>query len=98
MSRSSTGNSLYVGMKVLKTSSLWTISAAIGLHWSFTDKDELNYMLDGHYCYVRGHIFHLERWMENFRKSNPVTFSKVWFKIPQIPMQFREVEIKKNII
>lgn len=46
----------------------------------FTGEDELDYVLEGRPWYVRGLIFHLERWMEDFRESNPITFLGVWVK------------------
>ncbi|KAB2602927.1 hypothetical protein D8674_003932 [Pyrus ussuriensis x Pyrus communis] len=35
--------------------------------------------------------------MEDFKEPNPIAYLKVWVQIPRIPMQFREMEIMKNI-
>lgn len=54
-------------------------------------------MLEERPWFVRGQLFHLQRWTKDFRESDPISYLRVGVKIPRIPMQYRELNIWKTI-
>ncbi|KAB2635652.1 hypothetical protein D8674_026186 [Pyrus ussuriensis x Pyrus communis] len=59
----------------------------------FTDEEELEFALDNSPWYVRGQIFHMEMWNVHFKNTDFISNLRVWIRIPQVPVQYRDAEI-----
>ncbi|TQD96362.1 hypothetical protein C1H46_017996 [Malus baccata] len=46
----------------------------------FIDEDELENMVEGRPWFVRGQIFHLQRWMEDFKESGLISYLRNGYK------------------
>ncbi|KAM2122748.1 hypothetical protein ACFX1Q_020386 [Malus domestica] len=63
----------------------------------FTDEDELEFALNNRPWYVRGKIFHMERWHVHFQDRDFISNLRVWLRIPRVPVQYRDAEILEVI-
>lgn len=63
----------------------------------FTDEEELEFALDNRPWYVRGQIFHMERWNIHFWDIEFISNVRVWLRIPRVPVQYRDAEILEVI-
>lgn len=71
-----------------------------GKRWfvvEFTDEDDLLYVMKNKPWYVKGQIFHLEKWTTGFKDSDVITKLVVWARLPRVPVQYKEDNIIKDI-
>lgn len=82
---------------------VWLIGNGLhhfGRKWfalEFTDEDDLKFVLKNQPWYVRGQIFHLERWTTNFKNTDVITKLVVWAHLPCVLVQYKEEKIMKDI-
>ncbi|KAM1281370.1 hypothetical protein ACFX15_021544 [Malus domestica] len=63
----------------------------------FTNEKEIEFALDNRPWYVRGQIFHMERWNVHFKDTNFISNLRVWIRIPRVPVKYRDAKILEVI-
>ncbi|KAB2602742.1 hypothetical protein D8674_003747 [Pyrus ussuriensis x Pyrus communis] len=70
-------------------------------HWfmiEFTNKEDVAVVLEGRPWYVKGQIFHVEKWTPNFCDLDEIHTIKPWIRVPRLAIQFKEAKIVKNLV
>lgn len=63
----------------------------------FSDDVDLEYVLNHRPSYVRGQIFHLERWTYEFRDLDLINKLVVWARLSRLPVKYKDEHIIKTI-
>ncbi|KAB2615138.1 hypothetical protein D8674_021726 [Pyrus ussuriensis x Pyrus communis] len=58
----------------------------------------MEFVLDNRPWYVKGQIFHLEKWTTFFRDMETISTLRVWVRIPRLSVQYRDAEILEVIM
>ena len=72
----------------------------LGRKWfalEFTDEDDLKFVIKNRSWYVRGQIFHPERWTTSFKDIDVITKLVVWARLSRVLVQYKEKKVIKDI-